>query len=97
MDGQRIRIEKAPTCFGPVSCRAESRLESGYVDVQVAPPPRPAKTLLLRAPVPDGWAVDSATVDGAATALVGGDAVDLSGRTQPMAVRFAVKRTSELP
>jgi hypothetical protein len=96
-DGRRIRVENAPTCFGPVSCRAESKLASGYVDVHVAPPPRPVKTLLLRAPVPHGWEVDAATVDGAAAALVVGDTVDLSGRTQPTAVRFAVNRVRRQP
>jgi hypothetical protein len=95
--GQRIRVEEAPTCFGPVSCRTESRLESGYVDVHVAPPLRPAKIMRLRAPVPVGWQVESATVDGAATALAGADTVDLSGRTRPMTVRFAVKRVREQP
>jgi hypothetical protein len=96
-DGRRILVENAPTGFGPVSCSAESRLKSGYVDVRVAPPPRPVKTVLLRAPVPAGWQVESATVDGVAAALAGGDTVDLSGQTQPVVVRFAVKRVREHP
>ena len=42
-DGQTIRIENAPTAFGPVSCRVESKLSDGYVEVNVTPPPRPVE------------------------------------------------------
>jgi hypothetical protein len=90
-DGQQIRIEKAPTMFGLVSCRVESKLSDGYVEVQVAPPPLKVKTILLRAPLPKGWTVESVAIDGADAPLVNGDTVDLSGRKKPLKVRFSVK------
>ncbi|MBA3480270.1 MAG: hypothetical protein H0T51_00510 [Pirellulales bacterium] len=93
MDGQQVRIEEAPTAFGNVSCRVESRLKSGYVEVRVTPPPRPVKTVLLRAPLPAGWQVESVSVDGKEAQLLNGDTVDLSGRTKPLSVRFAVIRS----
>jgi hypothetical protein len=92
-DGTKISLEKAPTAFGPVACRVNSRLNDGYVQVDLTPPPRPVKTLLLRAPLPSGWKVESVEVDGAAGLLLDGDAVDLSGTTKPLAVKFKVKRS----
>ncbi len=91
-DGKQVRIEGAPTAFGRVSCRVDSKLSSGFVEIQVTPPPRRVKTILLRAPVPDGWQVESVEVDGEDASLVGGDSVDLSRKTEPLTVRFMVKR-----
>ncbi len=91
MDSQSIRIDSAPTMFGLVSCRAESQLNAGYVEVHVTPPPRPVKTILLRVPLPMGWHVESAKIEGASVPLIGGDVVDLSGRTKPITVKFMVK------
>ena len=79
-DGRRISIEEAPTAFGNVSCRVESKLSSGAVEVRVTPPPRPVKTILLRAPLPEGWQVESVSVDGKPAQLFDGDTVDLSGQ-----------------
>ena len=92
-DGRQIRIDRAPTLLGEVSCRMESKLSAGYVEMHVTPPPRPVKTILLRAPLPTGWVVESVEVDGAAEPLVDGDTVDLSGRTKPLTVRFRVTPT----
>ncbi len=91
LDGNEICIENAPTAFGPVSCRAQSKLNAGRVECQITPPPRPAKAIRLRAPLPDGRQVESVIVDGKPAELIDGDTVDLSGRTEPMTVRFSVK------
>jgi hypothetical protein len=90
-DGKTIRIENAPTAFGPVSCRAESYLNAGYVDVHVTPPPRPVKTILLRAPLPDGWQLESVQINGEDAQLIDADTIDLSGKAQPLTARFTVK------
>jgi hypothetical protein len=92
-DNQKIYVENAPTQFGRVSCHLESKLRAGYVEVHVTPPPRPAKTILLRAPLPAGWQVESADVDGKRAALVDGTTVELTGRTEPLTVKFAVRTT----
>ena len=91
-DGKQIRIEEAPTAFGRVSCRVDSKLSNGFVEMQVKPPPRRVKTFLLRAPVPTGWQIESVEVDGENASLIDGDSVDLSRRTEPLTVRFMVKR-----
>lgn len=91
-EGKRISVGDAPTMFGPVSFDVKSNLGDGFVQVRVTPPPRPVNTMLLRAPVPDGWRVESVEVDGVEAKLVDGNIVDLSGRTKPLAVRFKVRR-----
>jgi hypothetical protein len=94
-DGGEIRIEKAPTMFGPVSCHAKSSLDDGYVEVRVVPPPRPVKTILLRAPVPEGWQVSGAEIEGQAAPLRDDNSIDLSGRTKPTTIKFLVKRSDD--
>jgi hypothetical protein len=91
-DGSQIRVENAPTQFGPVSFRAESKLSEGLIEVQIAPPPLPVKKMFVRAPLPDGWKVESVQIDGIRARLMDGDTVDFSGRTEPAVVKFAVKR-----
>jgi hypothetical protein len=77
--------------FGPISMEVDSKLSAGFVEVRVTPPPRAAKSFLLRAPLPNGWQVGSATVDGKSVAIIGADSVDLSGQSRPVSVKFAVK------
>ncbi len=89
-DGKQIRIENAPTAFGNVSFDVDSKLAAGYVDVHITPPPRTPKKVLLRAPLPAGWHVDSVEVDGESRHLIDGDSVDLTGIAKPATVRFHV-------
>ncbi|HEY2412444.1 MAG TPA: hypothetical protein VGI40_09390 [Pirellulaceae bacterium] len=92
-DGKQIVVERAPTAFGPVSVRAESRLNTGQVVVSADLPSRnPAKRTMLRARVPDGWRVTSAKIDGKSLAVDGNGSVDLSGRTGTVTVTFAVSK-----
>ncbi|MEX2309628.1 MAG: hypothetical protein WD738_18800 [Pirellulales bacterium] len=91
--GGQIRIENAPTAFGPVSCRVASKLNDGYIEARVTPPPRRVETMLLRAPLPEGWKVDAVEINGAGAPLREGDTVDLTGQTGPLTVRFIVKRS----
>ncbi|MBN2309615.1 MAG: hypothetical protein JXR94_11620 [Candidatus Hydrogenedentes bacterium] len=87
-DGAVIKFEDAPTAFGPLSLRAESKLSKGEVVVRLAlPPHRPGKTL-LRARVPEGWRAASASVDGSPRAVDPGDVVDLSDCVGRVTVRI---------
>jgi hypothetical protein len=90
-DGKTIELQNAPTVFGPLTLRTESKLSGGFVDVDVTPPPRAPKSLFLRAPLPSGWQIVSATVNGKPAAVVNGYSVDLSSYSQPVRVKFAVK------
>jgi hypothetical protein len=78
--------------FGPVSLAVESKLSEGVVEMHLDPPKTAAKKMMLRAPVPVGFHVDSAEVDGVKSQLVDSSSVDLSGRTKPTVVKFRVRR-----
>jgi hypothetical protein len=60
-DGKTITVERAPTAFGSVSIKAESKLSRGEVTVDMDLPERnrPVKTF-LRVRVPQGWKVIAA-------------------------------------
>jgi hypothetical protein len=92
-DGKKTTVSKAPTMFGPVSIDAHSRLSDGVVEVHVVPPPRAPKHVLVRAPLPAGWKVESVEVDGAKQPLVGVDIVDITPKTSPTIVKFRVRRS----
>jgi len=86
-DRNQIRLEESPTAFGPVSLEVNSKLGSGVVEIQVTPPPRPVKTILLRAPAPAGWQIESVEVDGERAPS------SSPGKTKPLMARFRVKRS----
>ncbi|MBX6314683.1 MAG: hypothetical protein IRY99_17475, partial [Isosphaeraceae bacterium] len=86
-DGAVLEVERAPTMFGPVSLRVESRLSDGEVLVTLASPPRRPAKLLLRLPLPPGWKTASAQV-GHTELPVGRDgAIDLSSQSGRITVR----------
>jgi hypothetical protein len=90
-DGKVLKVERAPTLFGPVSLKCDSRLNRGEVLVEVEAPPRaPAKTA-LRLPLPAGWRVVSASIGGADVRPGADGTVDLTGRTGRYVVRFVVR------
>lgn len=93
-DGKAIKVERAPTAFGPVSWKLESKLSAGRVVAQLDLPSRnpPAKSS-LRVRVPDGWQVISAESAGQALAVDATGAVDLTSRHGPVTVQFVVKQS----
>jgi hypothetical protein len=92
-DGKIIKVERAPTAFGLVSLRAESKLSHGEVIVECELPERNRpKRILLRARVPDGWKVISARVEGKQLAADEQGTVDLTDFKQKATVRFQVKK-----
>ena len=46
--------------------------------------------MLLRAPLPEGWQIESVRDRRRKTPLIDGDTVELSGRNKPLTVRFSV-------
>jgi hypothetical protein len=92
-DGKTLKVERAPTAFGQVSIRVQSRLSTGEVSADVDLPARnPAKHTLLRIRVPDGWKVvsvrngkDQLKVDDQGT-------VDLSGLKGKQTLQFQTAR-----
>jgi hypothetical protein len=92
-DGKSIKFERAPTLFGPMSMRVESRLSKGEVLVDVDAPPRPPAKWTMRVPLPSGWRVVSATIDDKSTVIDPGGVVDLTGKGGKIKVRYAVEKS----
>jgi hypothetical protein len=90
-DGKTIKIEHAPTAFGPVAIKMDSHLSQGFVKAEVALPDRnaPSKTL-LRARLPDGWKITSAAVGSKKLSRPDPDTVDLSTLKGKQTIQFAV-------
>ncbi|MCL4191037.1 MAG: hypothetical protein KJZ87_04785 [Thermoguttaceae bacterium] len=97
-DGNTIRLEGAPTAFGPVGLRVTSRLKQGEVLAEVTMPPRRAQKALLRIRVPDGWRVVAARMENVALPVDPTGAVDLTGqlgRVGPSRIRFETRVSRE--
>jgi hypothetical protein len=92
-DGQTIKVERAPTAFGEVSVRVQSRLSASEIIVEVDPPQRQSpKQALLRIRVPDGWRITSAQ---AASKKLSPDAqgtVDISDLKGKSTLHFRVQK-----
>jgi hypothetical protein len=90
-DGKTIVLDKAPTAFGPVSCRVDAKLDDGYVEMKVTPPKRHVEKFLVRAPVPEGWRVNGAEIAGERIA-VEGNTIKLPEIRKAFVARFSVVR-----
>jgi len=96
-DGKQIKIEHAPTPFGPVSVLMKSELSAAKVTAQLELPTRnPVKSVLLRARVPDGWKIVSARAGGSRSNLNvdSNGTVDISGLRGTVTVEFRVEKRS---
>ncbi|EEF59522.1 hypothetical protein Cflav_PD2366 [Pedosphaera parvula Ellin514] len=92
-DGKTIAVEDAPTAFGPLSMKVQSKLKAGEVDVELSLPVRNkvARTL-FRARLPEGWKVISANVGAKEFVVDDSGTVDLATLAGKQNVRFKVVR-----
>lgn len=90
-DGKTIRMEKLPTAFGVVSIRMTSRVKQGEVRAEVTLPTYIPKHTLLRARLPEGFVVMSASVAGKTLVVDDRGTVDLTGLNGKITVSFDVK------
>jgi hypothetical protein len=92
-DGQRLKVERAPTAFGEVSLQLQSNLSQREVQAEVELPSRESpKHIFLRARVPPGWQVKSAAAGTKELFMTAPDTADLSGLKGRLAVRFQVEK-----
>ena len=89
-EGAILEVERAPTMFGPLSLRAESRLAAGEVRLDIDGPPRRPEKWLVRVPLPRGWKVVSAKVNEVDATLQREGTIDLSAHTGRVQVRLKV-------
>ncbi len=91
-DGAVLELTRAPTAFGPLSLRVESRLREGAVRLEITSPPRRPTAFLVRPPLPDGWKVISAR-RGESPLPVGADgAIDVSAQAGKLLIDIAVEK-----
>jgi hypothetical protein len=93
-DGKTITVQNAPTAFGPVSLKVKSALRRGEVRIDLVAPLKmvPTKTL-LRARLPIGWKIVSAQSGRQTLSVDENGAVDLTGLSRHVTVKFKVTRT----
>ena len=92
-DGKTIRLERAPTAFGPIYLIAKSELSLGKVTVRLIPPPREPGEAKIRIRLPRGWKVHGASVTGRPLAISGDDAmIDVTGLRKACTIDVAVAR-----
>jgi hypothetical protein len=78
--GKQVRIEGAPTRFGPVSFAIDSRSNEGKMLAAVDPPVRnPPEAIALRLRHPRGEPIRSVRVDGQPSTEFTADTVTLRG------------------
>jgi hypothetical protein len=88
-----IKVERAPTAFGPISFRLESHLDKGQIIAEIDPPHRNRpKQTLLRARVPDGWKIISAEMGNQTLQPDAKGTVDISSLTQKSTIIFQAAR-----
>jgi hypothetical protein len=93
-DGKRIKVERAPTAFGPVSFNVHSKLSRDEVLAEVDLPHRNRPTTtLLRIRVPDGWTVVSAQAGATPLKVDERGTVDISSLNGKVTIMFHTKRT----
>jgi hypothetical protein len=91
-DGSVLEVERAPTAFGDVSFRVESRLARGEVLMRVDPPRRRPDRFTARLPLPPGWKVTGAKVGTDEWRLGPGGEVELPSDRERITVRFLARR-----
>ncbi len=92
-DGKQISVTRAPTAFGELSLRLESKLSQGEVLATLEAPPRAPKRWLLRLPLPDDWRVESAVeAPGSELPLQNDGAIELDAKRRTHSIRFRVVR-----
>ena len=92
-DEKTIKLERAPTAFGPVSVSMTSHLKRGEVTAEVSLPQRnQPMRVLLRARVPDGWKVVSAKAGAQVLRVDERGTVDLTSLKGKALVRFEVRK-----
>lgn len=88
-DGKTITVERAPTDFGPVSVRVQSRLSQGELIADLDLPTRNTpKHTLLRLRLPDGWRLASANTADQSLKLDDRGTADISSLKGKVTIRF---------
>jgi hypothetical protein len=93
-DGKTLKIERAPTTFGPVSINMQSHISQGNVIAEVSLPERNApEKIFLRCRVPDGFkTVSGQTEDGHNYEADFKGTIELTGLKGKHTIQFKVEK-----
>jgi hypothetical protein len=92
-NGKTIKVERAPTAFGPVSFQLDSHLDRGDITAEIDPPHRNhPKSMLFRVRAPDGWQIVSADCPGQNFKPDTNGTVDISSLKTRTILTFHVQR-----
>jgi hypothetical protein len=92
-DGKTLKIERAPTMFGPVAIKMESHIAQGNVTADVTLPERNApEHIYMRARVPDGFKTISAQADGKTFEADVKGTIELTGMKGKHTIVFKVEK-----
>jgi hypothetical protein len=94
-DGATLAVDRAPTAFGEVSFRVESKLNRGEVIVTVQAPPRPPERWQLRLPNPPGYRITAVRVGGDELRRDADGRVDLSKRSGKFTIRYQIQMATK--
>ena len=93
-DGSKIVVEKAPSAFGDVSFRAESRLEKGEIVLVLTAPSRTPAHWTVRLPTIPGYTVVGAEIDRKELRRDDAGRYHLTGRTGEFTIHIEVQRSA---
>ncbi len=94
-NGKTISVENAPTSFGEVSIRVESKLKRGEVIAKLKMPERNvAKETLLRIRLPEGWKIDLAKTKSETLKVDENGTVNISKLKGENTIRFKTSKVA---
>jgi hypothetical protein len=91
-DGKEIRVERAPTQFGPVSLVVQSHLKEGHVTAELKLPQRMPSKAHLRLRLPDGYRVSGAEANGQKLDIENGETINLAALQGDVTLRVTVTK-----
>lgn len=92
-DGTEIRAERAPTVFGEVSLRVQSRLKHGMITISIEPVARPPERPTLYLPDPPGYRVTGLELEGRPLTRDQDGRFTLPSMAKPMQLKASVVQT----
>ena len=91
-DGKEIRVERAPTQFGPVSLVVQSHLKEGHVAAELKLPQHMPSKAHLRLRLPDGYRVSGAEANGQKLDVENGETINLASLQGDVTLRVTVTK-----
>jgi hypothetical protein len=92
-DGKQIKVERAPTAFGPVSFNIQSSINRNEVIAEIDLPARnEAKQIFFRVRLPNGWKALSATAAGVNLKVDEKGTVDISALRGKVILKFVITK-----